>query len=54
MHHELGIIRNDLHCNAVRVCGLDIERLMTSASEDALNAGIGSVAFAGDVGQESG
>ena len=35
MHRELEIIKNDLHCNAVRICGLDIERLMM-ASEDAL------------------
>lgn len=36
---ELGIIKEDLHCNAVRICGLDIERLMT-ASEDALSMGL--------------
>jgi hypothetical protein len=36
VHRELGIIKNDLHCNAVRICGLDIDRLMT-ASEDALS-----------------
>jgi hypothetical protein len=28
---ELRIIRDDLHCNAVRICGLDIHRLITSA-----------------------
>jgi len=38
-HRELGIIKNDLHCNAVRIQGLDIERLMT-ASEDALSQGL--------------
>jgi hypothetical protein len=39
VNRELGIIRNDLHCNAVRILGLDIERLMT-ASEDALSQGL--------------
>jgi len=39
VHRELGIIRDDLHCNAVRVCGLDIDRLM-AASEDALSLGL--------------
>jgi len=39
VHRELGIIRNDLHCNTVRVCGLDIDRLM-AASEDALAQGL--------------
>ncbi|MGA2874251.1 MAG: abortive infection protein [Nitrososphaerales archaeon] len=39
VHRELGIIKNDLHCNAVRICGLDIERL-TTAAEDALNQGL--------------
>ena len=28
---ELEIIRNDLHCNAVRICGLDINRLVSAA-----------------------
>jgi hypothetical protein len=36
---ELEIIRNDLHCNAVRICGLDIDRLMTAA-EQALQLGL--------------
>ena len=31
VHRELEIIRNDLHCNAVRICGLDIHRLVTAA-----------------------
>ncbi|KLU61007.1 hypothetical protein CEB3_c25770 [Peptococcaceae bacterium CEB3] len=35
IHRELEIIKNDLHCNAVRICGRDIRRL-TEASEDAL------------------
>lgn len=39
VHRELEIIQNDLHCNAVRICGLDIDRLMTSA-EDALRLGL--------------
>ncbi len=39
VHRELEIIKNDLHCNAVRICGLDIERLMTTA-QDALTLGL--------------
>lgn len=39
VHRELEIIKNDLHCNAVRICGLDLERLRTSA-EDALEQGL--------------
>lgn len=39
VHRELEIIKNDLHCNAVRICGLDIDRLVT-ASEDALKQGL--------------
>jgi|GEM_PF-4798660 len=39
VHRELAIIKNDLHCNAVRICGLDIGRLMTAA-EDALKLGL--------------
>lgn len=39
MGRELEIIRNDLHCNAVRICGLDIGRLMTAA-ELALKQGL--------------
>jgi hypothetical protein len=39
VHRELGIIKNDLHCNAVRICGLDVDRLMTAA-EDALTQGL--------------
>ena len=31
VQRELEIIRNDLHCNAVRICGLDINRLVTAA-----------------------
>lgn len=36
VHRELGIIMDDLHCNAIRIRGLDIDRLVT-ASEDALS-----------------
>jgi len=39
VHRELEIIRKDLHCSAVRICGLDTDRLMT-ASEDALSQGL--------------
>jgi hypothetical protein len=39
VRRELGIIKYDLHCNAVRIQGLDIDRLMT-ASEDALSEGL--------------
>jgi hypothetical protein len=39
VHRELEIIKNDLHCNAVRICGLDIERLVI-ATEDALKQGL--------------
>lgn len=39
VHRELEIITNDLHCNAVRICGFSIDRLMTAA-EDALGQGL--------------
>ncbi len=39
VQRELAIIQNDLHCNAVRICGQDIDRLMI-AGEDALNQGL--------------
>ena len=39
VHRELEIIKNDLHCNAVRICGLDLDRL-TTAAEDALSQGL--------------
>lgn len=39
IHRELEIIKNDLHCNAVRICGRNIGRLMTAA-EDALQLGL--------------
>ena len=36
---ELGIIKNDLHCNAVRIQGLNLDRLLT-ASDIALKLGL--------------
>jgi hypothetical protein len=39
IHRELSIIKNDLHCTAVKICGLDITRLMV-ATEDALTLGL--------------
>ena len=39
VHRELEIIKHDLHCNAVRISGTDIDRLMTAA-EDALTQGL--------------
>jgi hypothetical protein len=39
VHRELEIIKNDLHCNTVRICGLDLKRLETAA-EDALAQGL--------------
>jgi hypothetical protein len=39
VHRELEIIKDDLHANAVRICGLDANRLMTAA-EDALKQGL--------------
>ena len=36
---ELGIIKEDLHCNAVRICGLDIDRLVIG-SKAALGVGL--------------
>jgi len=35
VHRELATIKNDLHCNAVRICAVILARLM-SAAEDAL------------------
>ncbi len=37
--HELEIIKEDLHCNVVKICGRDVKRLM-KASEFALNLGL--------------
>jgi len=31
VRRELTIIKDDLHCNAVRICGLDISRLENAA-----------------------
>lgn len=39
VHRELEIIKRDLHCNAVRICGFDLDRLLT-ATEDALTQGL--------------
>jgi hypothetical protein len=39
VHRELSIIQQDLHCNAVRISGREIERLMLAA-EDALKQGL--------------
>jgi hypothetical protein len=36
---ELEIIKNDLHCNAVRIVGRDVDRLIT-ATEAALEQGL--------------
>jgi hypothetical protein len=36
---ELAIIRDDLHCNAVRICGLDPDRLI-AAGREALECGL--------------
>jgi len=38
-HREIEIIKNDLHCNAIRISGTDIDRLMVTA-EDALKQGL--------------
>jgi hypothetical protein len=39
VHRELEIIGNDLHCNAVRICGRDVNRLLL-AGEEALKLGL--------------
>lgn len=39
VHRELEIIRDDLHCNAVRICSRDLGRL-AYAAEDALRLGL--------------
>lgn len=39
VHRELEIIKNDLHCNAVRIVGTNIDRLLI-ATEDALKQGL--------------
>lgn len=39
VHRELEIIKNDLNCNAVRIAGTDIDRLVIAA-EDALKQGL--------------
>ncbi len=39
VHRELEIIKKDLHCNSVRIQGLDLDRLMVAA-EHALKLGL--------------
>jgi hypothetical protein len=39
VHRELEVIKNDLHCTAVRLQGLDLDRLVLAA-EDALQQGL--------------
>jgi hypothetical protein len=39
VRRELEVIQDDLHCNAVRICGRDIGRLVTAA-QDALGQGL--------------
>ena len=39
VHRELQIIRDDLHCNAVRIGGRNLKRVVTAA-EDALAQGL--------------
>jgi hypothetical protein len=39
VHRELEIIKQDLHCNAVKISGFSIDRLMTTA-ENALKQGL--------------
>jgi hypothetical protein len=39
VHRELQIIKDDLHCNAARICGRDIGRVV-AAAEDALGQGL--------------
>jgi hypothetical protein len=39
VHRELAIIKGDLHCNAVRICGEDLDRVMV-AGRDALDLGL--------------
>jgi len=39
IHRELQIIRDELHCNAVRICGRDLDRLEV-AGRDALAQGL--------------
>jgi hypothetical protein len=39
VRRELQVIRDDLHCNAVKICGRDLDRLV-AATEDALRLGL--------------
>lgn len=39
VRHELEIVRDDLHCNSVRICGEDVGRLASTAAQ-ALDLGL--------------
>ena len=39
VHREFEIMKHDLHCNAIKICGLDRDRLIMAA-EDALKQGL--------------
>jgi hypothetical protein len=39
VHLEIEVIKNGMHCNDMRICGLSINRLMI-AVEDALGLGL--------------
>jgi hypothetical protein len=39
MHREIEVIKNDLHCNSVKIQGFDIDRVM-AAAEDSLKQGL--------------
>ncbi len=51
VHRELEIIRVDLHCNTVRICGQDVDRLVV-AGRDALEQGF-EVWFSPELWDES-
>ena len=48
VQRELEIIKNDLHCNAVKIQGYDVNRLMTAAASRP-KAWLGRMARPGDV-----
>ncbi len=39
MHREIEIIKNDLHCNSIKIQGFDIDRVM-AAAEDSMQQGL--------------
>jgi len=39
MHREIEIIKNDLHCNSIKIQGFDIDRVV-AAAEDSLQQGL--------------